>query len=239
MKADMRNIYRKSDDFRRYLMTNRERVKELEDDYNSNKKFFGKSVLDICCGGGILGFIIEPKGHQYTGADINPDMISSASYYAKSIGSKNKFILGDVTKMKFRSRFDTITFLGNGLTHLTTEEFSRIITNLEKSVHKGSYFVIDYRDVVYMLFKRIWKNKFVSKSRVQPITVITKGIDTNTGEIFQESFDKDGKKKVEYVQTVWSQFIIEPLMKAYGWKLISRNPVRIWTGWRDVYKKVK
>lgn len=220
-------------------MTNKKRVNEIKKIYRSNKKYFGKRILDIGCGGGILGFVVEPNGHRYTGIDINPDMIKYAKNYAKKIKSKNRFILGDVTKKKISGKFDILTFIGNGLCHITTHDFLNILKNLKKNTHKGTYFIIDYRDVVELLFKRQWKNRIIEKTKGKTIISLTVGASTEAGEIYKKAFEKSGKNKINFIHTIWSPFIIEPIMKSSGWKLVKRKRLATWKGWIDVYNKVK
>ena len=238
MKENVRQYYIRSEHFTRYLMSNKKRVNDIKKIYRSNKRYFGKNVIDICCGGGILGFIIEPDGHMYLGIDINPDMINSAKKYAKKIKSKNKFILGDISKRKIKGKFDTITFIGNALVHFDTHEFLGILKNLEKNINKGTYFVIDYRDVVELLFQRKWKDRMIEKNKGKIIISLTTGANTERGEIYKKASERSGKNKIRFKHTIWSPFIIEPLMNISGWKLVKRKRIETWQGWIDVYKKV-
>ncbi len=237
MKTDIKKFYRTSEDFERYLASDKKRVDALKKLYSSNKKFFGKKVLDIACGGGVLGFIIEPKGHTYVGIDINPDMIKSAKKHTKELKSKNKFILGDITKKKITGSFDTITFLGNSLGHFTTFDLMKLLKNIEKNTHKGTYFIIDYRDVVTILFEKKWKDKMIEKKRNEKVISITKAFDTKRGEIIKEAFNETLKKKIRFAHAVWSPFILESIMNLSGWELVKRKPAPYWQGWLDVYEK--
>jgi SAM-dependent methyltransferase len=196
-------------------------------------------VLDIGCGGGALGFLIEKDGKQYTGVDINPDMIRIARAYAKKTKSHAKFILADATNTKITGHFNTITFLGNGLCHLTTHDFVRLLDNTKRNVSKGTTFIIDYRDVVSLLFNRQWKMRMVEGKTGKKFISITIGCDTVGGEIKKFVHTPDNKIKFSFTHTIWSPFILEPLMKASGWKLISRKKNPTWQGWVDVYKKAE
>jgi len=219
-------------------MGNMKRVREIRSLYKSNKKYFGKNVLDIACGGAILGFVVESNGKKYTGIDINPDMIIAAKKYAKEMKSKNKIILGDATKKNIKGKFDTVTYIGNGLCHLNTHDFLKLLDNINKNTKKGTYFVIDYRDMVKMLFEKIWDkdNVFIDKKLLVPKKIYTKSIDTQKGEVNQEG--TQGKYKFRSYHTIWSPFILEPIMKSNGWKLAKREKIGRWSGWLEVYKKV-
>lgn len=238
MKENVRQYYIKSEHFTRYLMSDKRRVKNIKDIYKTNKRYFGKNVLDICCGGGILGFIIEPNGHKYLGIDINPDMINNAKKYAKTVKSKARFVLADVSKNQIKGKFNTITLIGNALIHFNTYEFLNIMKNLKKNYKKGTYFIIDYRDVVELLFKKQWKDKMIEKNKGKTVISLTTGCDTNKGEIYKSASERSGKNRIIFKHTIWSPFIIEPLMKTLGWKLVKRKRIERWQGWIDVYKKV-
>ncbi|MFH1229520.1 MAG: class I SAM-dependent methyltransferase [Candidatus Aenigmatarchaeota archaeon] len=235
MKENIKQYYRVSDPFSRYSISNKDRVDKIKKLYNSNKKYFGKRVLDICCGGGVLGFIIEPKGHKYTGMDIDPDMINSAKRHVRKINSDNKIILGDATKKKLSGKFDTLTNIGNSLIHINLGSFLKIMKNFEKNIHRGTYFVIEYRDVVRLFYDRQWKNRMVEKSKGKVIISLTKGANMEVGEAYKEASERSGKNKVEFIHAIWSPFILENIMKLFGWKLVKRKSSNVL--YTDVYRK--
>lgn len=238
MKTNIKQFYRKSEHFQRYLMENEKRVSEIRKLYNSNKKYFGKNVLDIACGGGILGFVLEQNNHNYTGIDINPDMISGAKQYAKKTKSKNKFILGNSINKTIPGKYNTITYIGNGLCHLNTYDFLKVLENTRKNVNAGTYFIIDYRDVVKLLFDKKWKDKSSEKKGNKKLISVTSGCDIINGEIIKKVYDKKNKHVVNFTHAIWSPFIIKPIMELNGWKLVKRNKINTWQGWIDVYRKV-
>lgn len=233
----IRKYYRTSENFHRYLINNEKRVKEIKK-ILANKKFFGKKVLDIACGGGILGFLLEKNKHDYTGIDINPDMILAAKNYANKSKSKNKFILADITNKKIKGRFDTFAFLGNALCHFTTNDYVKTLQNLKQNAKRGSYFILEYRDVVDLLFKRQWKKRIVERDKGKTIISLTTGVNMKTGEIFKKAFDKKGGNRINFVHAIWSPFILESIMKSSGWGLVKRVENRRWHGWIDIYKKI-
>jgi len=212
MKPNIIAYYRIHDNFSRYLTTNKRRAKELSGLYTSNKRYFGRRVLDIACGGGVLGFIVEREGRSYTGVDVNPDMISSAKVYAKKTGSRNRFIKGDVTQMKIQGNFDTICLLGNALCHFSTHDFSRILQNTAAHSERGAYFIVDYRDMVRLMFDEKWnlKRRHVEKERGRMST--TKACDTRTGFVLVTTTDLHGNNEVEFAHAIWSPFIIVPII---------------------------
>jgi SAM-dependent methyltransferase len=236
VSEQIRLYYRKHDDFNRYLMTHEKRVKELSGLYSSNKSYFGKRILDIACGGGILGFIAEKHGHEYVGIDINPDAVNAGRKYGKSVGSKVEFILGDARREKLDGTFNTVTLLGNALCHFNTSDVVKVLANIRSNLVEGAYFIVDYRDVVKLLYERKWDRRFKEVREGKPTISITKECDTLKGQFDMDSFGGSGRKEVEFVHGIWSPFIIEPIMELNGWSLVNRKLKRKLTVWQDVYR---
>jgi len=234
MKDEMLRAYRTYETIDKYTLASKQRSRQIRALYQSNKQYFGKNVLDIACGGGILGFMIEPLGIRYTGVDINPDMIKAARKYAKALNSKNSFILKDATNSKMSGNFDTVTIIGNAIGHISTNEFLDMLNNIEGVVHKGSYLIVDYRDVMDMVSKRLWKDHYKNKE----IDTHTLGADTINGAMLRAGYVIKTKKKIKFDHKIWAPFIIEPLMRSHGWGLIKRSKSKRWSGWLDVYKRL-
>lgn len=205
--------------------------------YRNTKRFFGHKVLDLACGGGVLGFVVEPEGHRYLGIDTNHDAVGAARQYAAEIGSHNRFVLGDVRSTELQGTFDTVTLLGNALCHFNTADFVSIIGNVAGHVHSGSYFVVDYRDVVSLLFARRWARRFSGRREARTVTSVTKGFDARRGDLLLESI-QEGGRNLRFTHGVWSPFILEPLMRLNGWSLVRGKFKRRQNGWLDVYRKL-
>jgi 2-polyprenyl-3-methyl-5-hydroxy-6-metoxy-1,4-benzoquinol methylase len=163
----IRNYYSKHDDFNRYSMANEERVREIRRIYSLHQRFFGRRVLDIACGAGIMGFVLEEKGIDYLGIDTNPDMVRLAKTYAGLNNSIAKFLLGDARSTKIEGVFDTITLVGNAVIHFDTYNMVRILTNIRQNVSKGAHFIVDYRDLVKMLYSGEWGESRTSNEKLE------------------------------------------------------------------------
>ena len=238
MKTNIIAYYRKHDSFSRYLSANETRARELSGLYASNKRYFGLRVLDIACGGGVLGFIVERDGHAYTGADVNPDMISAARGYSSKVGSRNTFVIADITKNEIRGNFDTLCILGNAMCHFSTQDFAEILEKTAASCKRGAYFIVDYRDMVRLMFDKQWNagERLLEKDKARISS--TKRCDTGTGFVHVMTTDLHGKKRVGFDHAIWSPFIITPIMNQHGWTLVKRKLSKRWAGWLDVYRKI-
>ncbi len=73
MRRRLVDIYRTADDYRRYTSENPERRRAMESFYSVYRRHIGRRVLDLCCGGGVLGRVLEQHRREYIGVDANPD----------------------------------------------------------------------------------------------------------------------------------------------------------------------
>lgn len=237
MEEDVQEYYRKHEDFHRYLIENEKRVEEIGELCEQIDAHIGERVLDIACGGGILGFLLEPEGHDYTGIDINPDAIEGAEKYAEETGSDNRFILGDAMEADLEGEYDTLFFIGNSPAHLTASEYIDMLDNLDGNVREGTTFITDYRDVVELLFEGEWMDELTQEVWGREVEIETTGCDTEEGKIYQEAEKEGEDERIESYETIWSPFIMEALMKARDWELVERGKAEEWQGWLDVYEK--
>lgn len=200
------------------------RKKELQQLFSANRKYFGRRVLDLACGGGALGFLLEPHGHSYFGVDVNSDMIRSAEAYAAEIRSRNRFVVGDARKISVEDSFDTLTLLGNALIHFNTKELRDVLGSVRTNAAEGAYFIIDYRDVVSSLFYGTWKwkRRLVQERNGKEVVSVSKEIDTRAGEIVVDSRSA-GRRTLEFTAAIWSPFILQDIMESSSWRLAHRR----------------
>jgi len=62
MSALITTYYREDDDFRQYTAASKKRMTDLSRVYKKTRRHFGKNVLDLAWGGGVLGSVLEPGG---------------------------------------------------------------------------------------------------------------------------------------------------------------------------------
>jgi len=239
--VDVVSIYRKHDNFRRYSIADHKRVNDLNRLYMANKKFFGRRVLDLACGAGVLGFVLSKHGHDYLGIDKNPDMIKLATIVIEESNSeKIRFTLGDIRRSRIRGKFDTVTLLGNAVIHFDTSDLLLILKNVSRNLVSGrSHFIVDYRDLVSMLYTGDWnpRETYNESNKITGKVIGSKciGIDPISGNIKLRSL-VDGHKNLVFTHAIWSPFIIQPIMESNGFELAKRR--RTSQGWLDVYRSV-
>ena len=134
--------------------------------------------------------------------------------------------------------FDIVDMLSNTLGHINVDLFRNMLKRLNKNVHRNSYFLVDYRDVVKLLFEKKWLDKMIIKRENKPTLLsITIGCDTVTGEILKQTL-AGNRPLLNFTHAIWSPFILEAIMKDNGWLLIKRKYTKRWEGFFDVYKKL-
>ncbi len=199
--------------------------------FSTNKKYFGKSVLDIGAGGGLLGIAIKDRIKNYLGIDINPDVVKAARPALEK--ESLDLILGDVREIKITGKYDTVVMIGNVLGHLTVDQFVEALTNIQSAVERKAHFIIEYRDWIGMCYNKEWITIYKSKDGI----TVTEGINTETGEVEITKIEYTNRKPIKYTHTIWAPFILETIMKTFGWRLVKRTREPAWGGWFDIYER--
>ncbi len=224
MSRQLLQIYRTGDDYRRYSWDNADRRKSLASLYRAYRRYIGQRVLDLCCGGGVLGRILEPTGRAYLGVDANPDMIREARKAAAEANSKQRFVLGDILKYPIAGRFDTVTLIGNSLAHFTVRDIDDLLRYRRKNVHRGSTFLIDYRDLIGMFWQGSWSRIKVQTHVRGKILHRARLVDLENGQLKMRARPTSRDWVLDWAHTIWSPFILEAVMHSHGWKLVNRMP---------------
>jgi SAM-dependent methyltransferase len=235
-RKELVTLYRGSEDFHRYSAENREALQRMRRVLRNDGRSFGRSLLDLGCGGGALARLYERRGRSYVGIDTNPDMIREARRSAQTRGSSASFLLSDVRRVRLVGRFDTVVMLGNALSHLTTQDFLQVLRRLSGHLRPSARFIVDYRDTVRLFFDGKWGKRHVQHKGGHRLVSTTRGVNLQRGEILIVSRRDGVRGSIAGSQTVWSPFVLEPLMVSQGWRLVRRTPERRWYGWRDVYR---
>lgn len=217
-------MYRTAEDYHRYTWANEERRKAMEVFVGTYRRYIRRRVLDIGCGGGVLGAVLEPMGHSCLGIDVNPDMIREARKDARERGSKQRFVLGDISQVRIPGRFDTVALIGNGLGHLNVADLENILTRVRRHVHPGSTFLFEYRDLVGLFWQGKWARVVVQTFVRGKIVHRTQSLDVEAGRIRMRARPAKGGWVLDWSHAVWSPFILEGLMRAHGWRLAGRWP---------------
>jgi SAM-dependent methyltransferase len=215
--------YRTAEDYRRYVAENAARQKTLAEFYRKYRRYFGHSVLDLGCGGGVLAKVLEPTGRSYLGVDANPDMIKEARRAAKAMHSTGRFLLADIRRARIAGTFDTVTLLGNSLAHLSLSDLNDLLSRRSGNVHRGSTFLMDYRDLIAMFWRGSWTQTKVQTFVRGRVVHRATALDLKDGRLRMRARPTSGKWTLDWAHAIWSPFIMETLMRFHGWRLIRRS----------------
>ena len=83
------------------------------------KPLAGCSVLDLCCGSGMDAEFLYRAGARVVGVDISPGALRGAQERARRYGLQYDLIVADTECLPFRDRAFDITFVHDGLHHLS------------------------------------------------------------------------------------------------------------------------
>jgi SAM-dependent methyltransferase len=235
-RTTLRTFYRTAEDYRRYSAADPAALRRHARVLREERRWVGRSVLDLGCGGGAFARLYEGPGRRYVGVDTNPDMIREARREARRRGARSTFVLADVRGLRLEGTFDTVTMLGNALSHLTARDLLRALDRLDGHLSPSAHLLVDYRDTVRLLFEGKWKRRYVQRKSGCTVVSTTRGVDLATGEILLSSRRTRGARPANFTQTIWSPFLVEAVLRPRGWRLVRRRREARWSGYLDVYR---
>ena len=237
MSRQLVQIYRTGDDYHRYTWENPDRRAALSAFVKDHRRYIGRSVLDLACGGGVLGVLLEPTRRTYLGVDVNPDMLREA----RKTGLR--FLKADITRDRIPGRFDTITLLGNAMAHFGVRDMDRLLRTRRANVRPGSTLLIDYRDLVAMFWQDSWTQVKVQTHLRTTVVSRARFVDLVHGTLDLRTRPSTRKWVLDWSHAIWSPFIVEMVMRHHGWLLVRRSALRVPPGrskvpegYMDVYR---
>jgi SAM-dependent methyltransferase len=78
----------------------------------------GQSVLEVCCGSGMLAEELASRGAHVTGIDFSPAAIARARRRARRYGFTARFLVADAEQLPFPDRSFDVVVVHDGLHHL-------------------------------------------------------------------------------------------------------------------------
>jgi 2-polyprenyl-3-methyl-5-hydroxy-6-metoxy-1,4-benzoquinol methylase len=78
----------------------------------------GKTVLEVCCGSGMLAEELARRGAQVTGIDFSPAAVARARERARRYGFTAQFLVADAEQLPFLNHSFDVVAVHDGLHHL-------------------------------------------------------------------------------------------------------------------------
>lgn len=118
-------------------------VKFFEQAFERFTKRKVKRLLEPGCGSGRLVAELASRGYQTTGLDMNPLMLDYVAKRLKKDKLSADLVLGDMTSMKFKKKFDSAFCTFNTFRHLTSEEDAvKHLRSVAKNLKKSGLYVL-------------------------------------------------------------------------------------------------
>ena len=95
----------------------------------------GLSVLDICCGSGMISEYYAEKGAKVSGIDLSPEAVERGSIRSKRYNFQAEFRIADSTNLPFPDNSFDIVSVHDGLHHLDTPK--KAVKEMARLAKKG------------------------------------------------------------------------------------------------------
>ncbi|CZF81351.1 Glycine/sarcosine N-methyltransferase [Grimontia celer] len=104
-----------------------------------------KSLLDVCCGTGIVTIPLSEKLERTVGVDLAPTMLEWAKKKAFQISSIS-FLEQNAVTFSLQSRFDIAIMTGNAFQAFANDkDFARLLPNVAAHLNHEGVFIFDTR----------------------------------------------------------------------------------------------
>lgn len=178
-------------------------------------KFLHKKckILDVGCGTGTHIFLLEKLGHQCTGIDSSPDMISIAT---KNKDTQATFINLEIQDFDTTEKYDLCISLFNVVNHvLDLKSLEIFFESIYKKLKKDGIFIFDCFNNVAVIKDR-------PKEKVSKNIKITPEFDPHTGILIM---NYTGKEKFKLTHRIWDLSLIIEILENIGFdiNLYNRN----------------
>ena len=108
-----------------------------------------RSVLDVCCGTGLMAGELIDRGYRVVGVDAAAAMLARAQ---ERLGSEIELIEATLPDLGTDEIFDAATSNFDGFNYLTPDDFRRSVAAVARHLRPGGWFVFDLHTDAMMTF---------------------------------------------------------------------------------------
>ena len=108
-----------------------------------------RTVLDVCCGTGLMAAELIKRGYSVVGADASAAMLARAR---SLLGDDVQLIEAILPELGTTAMFDAATSNFDGLNYLTPDDFRLSIQSVAGRIRPGGWFVFDLHTDAMMTF---------------------------------------------------------------------------------------
>ncbi len=187
----------------------------------------GRSVLDVACGTGSLLTHLAAGVERAVGVDRSPGMIRRAAAKADSA----RFLVGTMTALPLRERFDLVLCLYDSLNYLLGEgELHRAFTEARRVAADGAAYLFDLND--REAYESIWGDKEPFEAEISEGRVVIHTVwdgESRIGEAEVEVTVGRGEERrrtvSKHVQRWHRPERINELLAAAGWVVVRSEGI--------------
>jgi SAM-dependent methyltransferase len=110
-----------------------------------------QSVLDLCCGTGLMADALVGLGYRVTGVDGSPEMLARAR---QLLGPEAVLIKQVLPDLMIGGMFDAVVSTFDGLNYLTPAEFGPTLAAVGRRLRPGGWLVFDLHTEAMLEFAR-------------------------------------------------------------------------------------
>jgi SAM-dependent methyltransferase len=114
-----------------------------------------KSVLELACGNSPHMEELVRRGYEYTGLDLNEEMLAYSRKKAVQAGVKVNLVRGDMIDFSFGKQFDFAYVMLGSLFVTSTVELIRHFGSVARTLKKGGLYLLDW----CIQFEPPWQSK--------------------------------------------------------------------------------
>ena len=109
------------------------------------------SVLDVCCGTGLLAAELIGRGYRVTGLDASEAMLARAR---RLLGPAVPLLHQSLPDIRVEEPFDAVVSTFDGLNYLTPSDFAASLTRLASLIRPSGWLVFDLHTDAMMTFSQ-------------------------------------------------------------------------------------
>lgn len=203
------------------------RQKEFAEFYEKHKNTFGKKVLDLCCGGGIVANYLARQGHEVTAVDYLEILLEKGRKNAPSEENPN-YVCADVSTYEISENYDTVIIWGNSIAHFSPVQLVEIFKKLRE---KTKYLVLEYSDFISFGFTDNLRKLLVDKTESGKLVLdIYSDYDGENSRMIKYCFVPEDSELFEFYVYLHNPGHISGLLTALDYSLKERIPTRRFFG---------